>query len=110
MVQAMNPEWQTLRNAPTPRTRKKPLPGFLGRIGSLLGRIVLAFVALSVAQVVIYKFVPVPFTYTMLFDSQKTVKAPFVARVILGNNGAHGSRIRTHIHRTVAEPQPVHRF
>ena len=72
MVQAMNPEWQTLRNAPTPRTRKKPLPGFLGRIGSLLGRIVLAFVALSVAQVVIYKFVPVPFTYTMLFDSHST--------------------------------------
>jgi monofunctional biosynthetic peptidoglycan transglycosylase len=65
----MNPEWQNLRNEAAPRKGKPPRRhGVVARIASLLGRLVLAFVALSVAQVVIYKFVPVPFTYTMLFD------------------------------------------
>ncbi len=31
-------------------------------------RLVLALLVFSIAQVVVYKFVPVPFTYTMLFD------------------------------------------
>jgi monofunctional biosynthetic peptidoglycan transglycosylase len=65
----MNQEWDELRNPPRARpvgrVRKR---GVIGRIGSVIVRLVLAFIALSVAQVVIYKFVPVPFTYTMLFD------------------------------------------
>ena len=66
----MNQEWDELRNPP----RSRPVgrwrkSGIIGRIGSIIVRLVLAFIALSVAQVVIYKFVPVPFTYTMLFDT-----------------------------------------
>lgn len=65
----MNPEWQNLRNEPAPRAARRSFKGgVFARAGTFLGRLVLAFVALSVAQVVIYKFVPVPFTYTMLFD------------------------------------------
>jgi monofunctional biosynthetic peptidoglycan transglycosylase len=71
----MNPEWQTLRNAPPPRqAAKRRSDGPIARVLSLLTRLALAFVALSVAQVVIYKFVPVPFTYTMLFDTNKTTQ------------------------------------
>jgi monofunctional glycosyltransferase len=64
---AVNPDWQVLRNAPEPRVRSGRRRGrsVLGLIGTLIG----AFLLLSVAQVVIYKFVPVPFTWTMLFDS-----------------------------------------
>jgi monofunctional biosynthetic peptidoglycan transglycosylase len=64
----MNPEWQSLRNEPQASSRQQRR-GVVARAASLLLRLVLAFLALSVAQVVIYKFVPVPFTYTMLFDS-----------------------------------------
>jgi len=71
----MNPEWESLRNAPAPRLmRKRRSNGPLARVGTLLARLLLAFLALSVAQVIIYKFVPVPFTYTMLFDSHKTTQ------------------------------------
>ncbi len=65
----MNPELQDLRNPRLARADRRRRGGPLSRIMSVVIRLALAFVALSVAQVVIYKFVPVPFTYTMLFDS-----------------------------------------
>jgi len=69
----MNPEMHDLRNVrPSRDEEKQGKGGFLSRVLGLLVRLLLAFVALSVAQVVIYKFVPVPFTYTMLFDTNKT--------------------------------------
>lgn len=49
--------------------QRAPMGGWPARMLRLIGQLVFAFVALSFAQVVIYKFVPVPFTYTMLFDS-----------------------------------------
>ncbi len=65
----MNPEWQDLLNAPAKSSLKNQRKrGLVARLTNILVRLVLGFVALSVAQVVIYKFVPVPFTYTMLFD------------------------------------------
>jgi monofunctional biosynthetic peptidoglycan transglycosylase len=65
----MNPEMQDLRNIrPSRGGAKQGKGGILSRAVGLVVRLVLACVALSVAQVVIYKFVPVPFTYTMLFD------------------------------------------
>jgi monofunctional glycosyltransferase len=64
---AANPDWQVLRNAPEPRVRSSRRRG--GRVLGAIGTLILAFLLLSVAQVVIYKFVPVPFTWTMLFDS-----------------------------------------
>ena len=66
--QDSNPDWASLRNAPAPRAGKRRTRGMIGRIIGLIGRLVLAFVALSLAQVVIYKFVPVPFTWTMVMD------------------------------------------
>jgi monofunctional glycosyltransferase len=65
----MNQEWEGLRNErPAQPVGRRRAGGAIGRIGAIVMRLVLAFVALSLAQVVIYKFVPVPFTYTMLFD------------------------------------------
>jgi monofunctional biosynthetic peptidoglycan transglycosylase len=64
----MNREWDGLRNERQPISVGRRRSGIVGKIVSIVVRLVLAFLALSVAQVVIYKFVPVPFTYTMLFD------------------------------------------
>jgi monofunctional biosynthetic peptidoglycan transglycosylase len=64
----MNREWQGLRNERQPTAGGRRGSGVIGKVLSIVVRLVLAFLALSAAQVVIYKFVPVPFTYTMLFD------------------------------------------
>jgi monofunctional biosynthetic peptidoglycan transglycosylase len=66
---AMNPEMESLRNPRAERGKRRTRYGVLGMLWSVLARLVLGFIALSIAQVVIYKFVPVPFTYTMLFDN-----------------------------------------
>jgi monofunctional biosynthetic peptidoglycan transglycosylase len=102
-IAAMNPEWQNLRNEPASSRSKKPRnSGPIARVGSLLGRLVLAFIALSVAQVVIYKFVPVPFTYTMLFDPHSTthtwepigrISRPMVDAAIAGEDSKFCSHI-----------------
>jgi monofunctional biosynthetic peptidoglycan transglycosylase len=71
----MNSEIDDLRNIrPFHGAEKQRKGSILSRAVGLVVRLVLAFVALSVAQVVIYKFVPVPFTYTMLFDHNKTTQ------------------------------------
>lgn len=62
---------QELKNARQPVTAK---PGALRRVGWFLARLVAAFLFLSVAQVVIYKFVPVPITFTMLMDDHSITK------------------------------------
>ena len=51
-----------------PRRAAARTSGLLGRFGWLVARLVAAFLFISVAQVVIYKFVPVPTTLTMLMD------------------------------------------
>jgi monofunctional glycosyltransferase len=42
------------------------------RVMGWMVTLVLAFLALSFAQVVIYKFVPIPFTWTMMLDPNRT--------------------------------------
>ena len=64
----MEPELQELRN-PRTRSEARKRRSRLARFGTLVLRVIFGFVALSFAQVVIYKFVPVPFTWTQLFDS-----------------------------------------
>ncbi len=64
----MIPELNELRNPRLRRGAKARSGGFVRWVGSVIVRVLVAFLALSVAQVVIYKFVPVPFTYTMLLD------------------------------------------
>ncbi|MEI6643937.1 MAG: monofunctional biosynthetic peptidoglycan transglycosylase [Novosphingobium sp.] len=61
-----------LRN-PEP-VRARP-PGLLHRLGWLLARLVAAFLFLSVALVVIYRFVPVPVTMTMIMDPNGITKS-----------------------------------
>ena len=70
--------------------------GLLGRMGWLVARLVAAFLIISVAQVVIYKFVPVPITLTMLMDDAPLTKdwtalddidRDMVAAVISGEDG-----------------------
>ena len=99
----MNQEWDGLRNAPRPKSAaRRGKPGIVRRELSILARLILAFVALSVAQVVIYKFVPVPFTYTMLFDGNgdkqtwvpiSRISRPMVDAAIAGED----SKFCTHI-------------
>ncbi|WP_018075989.1 monofunctional biosynthetic peptidoglycan transglycosylase [Novosphingobium nitrogenifigens] len=62
-------ELSELRNPPHPTLKAARRHGLFGRIVWLAVRIVAAFLLLSAAQVVIYKFVPIPFTWTMLMDS-----------------------------------------
>jgi monofunctional glycosyltransferase len=78
------------------RPPAKPSSGLIGRIGWFVARIVAAFLFLSVAQVVIYKFVPVPVTLTMLMDDHPVTKdwtplddidRDMVAAVISGEDG-----------------------
>ena len=61
----MTDEHILLRN---PRRSATAGSGFLHRVLWLVARLIAAFLFLSVAQVVIYKFVPVPVTVTMLMD------------------------------------------
>ncbi|MEL0253811.1 MAG: transglycosylase domain-containing protein, partial [Novosphingobium sp.] len=76
---------------PTPRSSSR-----LGSVGWFLARLVAAFLFISVAQVVIYKFVPVPITLTMLMDEHSVTKdwtalsdidRDMVAAVISGEDG-----------------------
>lgn len=62
---------QELKNA---RFSAAAKPGPLRRVGWFFARLVAAFLFLSVAQVVIYKFVPVPITFTMLMDDHPVTK------------------------------------
>ena len=48
--------------------------GMAYRLGWWLGRAIVAFLALSLALVVLFKFVPVPVTPTMLFDGNGITK------------------------------------
>lgn len=48
--------------------------GLIGRVGWFFARWVAAFLFISVLQVVIYKFVPVPITLTMLMDENPVTK------------------------------------
>ncbi len=79
-----------------PRTPVDRRFGVLGRVGWLVARLVAAFLVISVAQVVIYKFVPVPITLTMLMDDHPLTKdwtglddidRDMVAAVISGEDG-----------------------
>lgn len=66
----MDADLQSLRNAAPARARAaRGRGGIATRLGALLLKAALAFAAISFVQVVVYKFVPVPFTYTMLFDA-----------------------------------------
>jgi monofunctional biosynthetic peptidoglycan transglycosylase len=67
----MEDEIKALKNPPRPRARA---PGRVHKVAWLLARLVAAFLFLSVAQVVIYKFVPVPVTFTMLGDPKGFTK------------------------------------
>ncbi len=99
----MNQEWDELRNRRAAKNVARVRePGVSGRIGSIILRLVLALVALSVAQVVIYKFVPIPFTYTELFDPHSTthtwepigrISRPMVDAAIAGEDSKFCSHI-----------------
>ena len=67
----MDEELLKLRNPEVARARQ---PGLLHRAGWLLARLVAAFLFLSVALVVIYRFVPVPVTMTMILDPNGITK------------------------------------
>ena len=58
----------------TPEAVRARQPGLLHRAGWLLARLVAAFLFLSVALVVIYRFVPVPVTMTMILDPNGITK------------------------------------
>jgi monofunctional biosynthetic peptidoglycan transglycosylase len=82
-----------LKNARHPAPARS---GPLRRFGWLLARLVAAFLIISVAQVVIFKFVPVPITLTMLMDEHPVTKdwtpladidRDMVAAVISGEDG-----------------------
>lgn len=62
---------QELKNARQPVAAKS---GPVRRVVWFFARLVAAFLFLSVAQVVIYKFVPVPITFTMLTDDNPVTK------------------------------------
>jgi monofunctional biosynthetic peptidoglycan transglycosylase len=79
-----------------PHYPSKRSSGLFGRIVWLFARLVAAFLFISVAQVVIYKFVPVPTTLTMLMDDHPVTKhwtpldqidRDMVAAVISGEDG-----------------------
>jgi len=64
-----------LLNFKNPRTmRAQRRPGLLHQAGWLLARLVAAFLFLSVFMVVVYRFVPVPVTLTMIFDPNGITK------------------------------------
>ncbi len=67
----MDEELLKLRNPEVARARQ---PGLLHRAGWLLARLVAAFLFLSTALVVIYRFVPVPVTMTMILDPKGITK------------------------------------
>jgi monofunctional biosynthetic peptidoglycan transglycosylase len=82
-----------LRNPNRPATGRS---GPFRRLGWLLARLIAAFLIISVVQVVIYKFVPVPITLTMLMDDHPVTKdwtplsdidRDMVAAVISGEDG-----------------------
>ncbi len=84
---------ENLKNERRPTSRSSSR---LGSVGWLLARLVVAFLFISVAQVVIYKFVPVPITLTMLMDEHSVTKdwtalsdidRDMVAAVISGEDG-----------------------
>lgn len=79
-----------------PRSSVNRSTGLFGRIGWFIARWVAAFLIISVAQVVIYKFVPVPITLTMVMDDNPVTKdwtaledidRDMVAAVISGEDG-----------------------
>src|SRR3990167_6948816 len=85
-----------LEDLKTPRTTTGRRSGIIGRIGWVLARLIAAFLFISVVQVVIYKFVPVPITLTMLMDDHSITKdwtplgdidRDMVAAVISGEDG-----------------------
>lgn len=49
-------------------------PGLASRVGWFVAKLLAAFLFISVAQVIIYKFVPVPITLTMLLDEHSITK------------------------------------
>jgi monofunctional biosynthetic peptidoglycan transglycosylase len=51
-----------------------PPPGAVHRLGWLIARLIAAFLFLSTALVVVYRFVPVPVTLTMIFDPNGITK------------------------------------
>lgn len=57
-----------------PRFKAARTSGPLNRFGWVVARLIAAFLFISVAQVVIYKFVPVPTTLTMLMDDHPVTK------------------------------------
>jgi len=61
----MDDELLKFKNTGIERARQ---PGLLHQAGWLLTRLVAAFLFLSVCMVVVYRFVPVPVTLTMIFD------------------------------------------
>ncbi|MCX7283435.1 MAG: monofunctional biosynthetic peptidoglycan transglycosylase [Novosphingobium sp.] len=63
-----------LENLKNPRQPASRSSGPVRRFGWLFVRLIAAFLFLSVAQVVIYKFVPVPITLTMLMDDNPVTK------------------------------------
>ena len=73
----MNREWDGLRNErqPIAARRQRRSTGALGRLVGIVVQLLLAFILLSAAQVVIYKFVPVPVTFTMLADGNGDKRA-----------------------------------
>ena len=62
---------EELKNARRPEAAPA---GPLRRFGWLVAKLVAAFLFISVAQVVIFKFVPIPFTLTMAMDEHSVTK------------------------------------
>src|ERR1043166_9680360 len=54
--------------ATRPRPAPRPKHGFAFRFGWFVGRLIVWFLALSVGFTLLYKFVPVPLTATMVMD------------------------------------------
>ena len=75
----MSSDWDELRNERQPIAVRHRRPqagrGFVGRIIAIVVQLLLAFILLSAAQVIIYKFVPVPVTFTMLADANGDKRA-----------------------------------
>ncbi len=68
----MEDELLKLKN---PRPALPRAPGRLHRLGWLFARLIAAFLFLSTALVVVYRFVPVPVTLTMIFDPNGITKS-----------------------------------
>ncbi|MES2300583.1 MAG: monofunctional biosynthetic peptidoglycan transglycosylase [Pseudomonadota bacterium] len=84
---------EELKNARRPEAAPA---GPLRRFGWLVAKLVSAFLFVSVAQVVIFKFVPIPYTLTMAMDDHAVTKdwtplgqidRDMVAAVISGEDG-----------------------